>query len=1261
MRNIDKTEELMHSRIHLDAHGNHVVMSNGLLNVTLLTPDGLITGISYKGQELLEILNLEDDREYWDVVWNTPGSDINRDKLTGTSFKVIIQNENQIELSFTKTWSEGDSKVPLNIDKRFIMLRGDTGFYAYTILERLKGWPDFDLQEGRMVFKLQQNKFHYMAVSDDRQRMMPMPEDRVTGQVLDYPEAVLLTKPTDQMLRGEVDDKYLYSCENKDNKVHGWISNDPSNEPPIGFWMITPSNEFRTGGPIKQDLTSHVGPTTLAMFISTHYAGKDLALEFRNGEPWKKVLGPVFVYLNSDMAAKNTPYVLWNDAKTRVARWPYDFPLSKDFLQSDQRGSVGGQLLVLDRYINKKAMPAYFAYVGLASPGESGSWQRESKGYQFWSQTDSRGDFLINAVRAGTYNLFAWVPGFIGDYKYRSTITIKPGSNIKLSGLVYEPPRTGATLWEIGVPDRSANEFYIPDPPPTLKSYSYENHVDKFRQYGLWARYADLYPDNDLVYTIGVSNYETDWFYAHVTRKAGENTFKATTWQIIFQMKSVNTNGIYTLRLALASANDAELQVEINEPSVPPFFTTGLIGKDNAIARHGIHGLYWLFNVSIPGCKLITGKNTIFLTQSRDVGEFRGIILDKDTTEELKHHHLRLDTHGKYVVMSNGLVKVTLLTPAGLITGISYKGLELLDTHNHEDNRVYWDFVWNIPNSPTISDKLEGTSFKVIMQDENQIELSFTRTWTQGDPYVPLNIDKRYVMLREDTGFYAYTVLERLKGWPDFDLQVGRAVFKLQRDKFHHMAISDDRQRVMPMPVDRKTGQVLDYKEAVLLTHPTNQMLKGEVDDKYLYSCDNKDNKVHGWISTDPPVGFWMITPTDEFRTGGPTKQSLTSHVGPTTLAIFISTHYAGEDLALKFINGEPWKKVFGPFFIYLNSDIAAKNNTFVLWKDAKARMLKETASWPYSFPLSKDFSHSDQRGSVEGQLVVHDRYMNKNAMPASFAYVGLAPPGTAGSWQRESKGYQFWTRADSKGNFLIKGVIAGNYNLYAWVPGFIGDYMYSSSVTIKPGSQIKLSGLVYDPPRTGATLWEIGVPDRTAEEFYIPNPNPTFRTYSYKKHVDKYRQYGLWLRYTDLYPQNDLVFTIGFSNYKRDWFFAHVKRNIGNNTYRGTTWRILFDLKSVNTNGSYTLQLALASANGAELQVRINNPSIRLPLFTTKLIGRDNAIARHGIHGLYWLFSISIPGNQLIKGRNTIFLTQPRGQGPFEGVMYDYIRLEEP
>lgn len=33
---------------------------------------------------------------------------------------------------------------------------------------------------------------------------------------------------------------------------------------------------------------------------------------------------------------------------------------------------------------------------------------------------------------------------------------------------------------------------------------------------------------------------------------------------------------------------------------------------------------------------------------------------------------------------------------------------------------------------------------------------------------------------------------------------------------------------------------------------------------------------------------------------------------------------------------------------------------------------------------------------------------------------------------------------------------------------------------------------IVYFPPRNGPTVWEIGIPDRTAAEFYIPEPNPT-------------------------------------------------------------------------------------------------------------------------------------------------------------------------
>lgn len=62
-----------------------------------------------------------------------------------------------------------------------------------------------------------------------------------------------------------------------------------------------------------------------------------------------------------------------------------------------------------------------------------------------------------------------------------------------------------------------------------------------------------------------------------------------------------------------------------------------------------------------------------------------------------------------------------------------------------------------------------------------------------------------------------------------------------------------------------------------------------QVDDKYQYSSDNKDNRVHGWICADPPTGFWIITPSNEFKTAGPVKQDLTSHAGPIALSVRIS------------------------------------------------------------------------------------------------------------------------------------------------------------------------------------------------------------------------------------------------------------------------------------------------------------------------------------------------------------------------------------
>ncbi|KDP41508.1 hypothetical protein JCGZ_15915 [Jatropha curcas] len=635
----------------------------------------------------------------------------------------------------------------------------------------------------------------------------------------------------------------------------------------------------------------------------------------------------------------------------------------------------------------------------------------------------------------------------------------------------------------------------------------------------------------------------------------------------------------------------------------------------------------------------------------------------------MSSQRVKLHIQERHVVMENGILQVTISKPEGIVTGIRYNGISnLLELKNDESNRGYWDLVWSKEGSTGttgISYVIKGTNFRVIVENEEQVELSFTRMW---DPSVdegnlaPLNLDKRFIMLRNSSGFYSYAIFEHLKEWPAFNLPQTRIVFKLRKDKFHYMVVADNRQRYMPLPDDRSPprGEPLDFPEAVLLVNPVEPEFKGEVDDKYQYSCDNRNLNVHGWICFEPPVGFWQITPSNEFRSGGPLKQNLTSHVGPVNLAMFLSAHYAGEDMVLKLKPDEPWKKVFGPVFIYLNS-LLDESDPRLLWEDAKEQMLIEVQSWPYSFPTSEDFPSSDQRGSLSGRLLVRDRYASDYDMPANGAYVGLAPPGDVGSWQTENKGYQFWTQADADGYFSINDIRTGDYNLYSWVTGFIGDYRYDSVITITEGCDIDLGNIVYEPPRDGPTLWEIGIPDRSAAEFYIPDPNPNFINSLYVNHPDRFRQYGLWERYTDLYPDEDLIYTVGTSDFSKDWFFAHVTRKIDDNKYQATTWQIKFKLDNTNENGIYKLRLALATANVAELQVRINDPGTNPPLFTTGEIGHDNTIARHGIHGLYRLYSIEVPGALLVEGDNTIFLTQALATGPLQGIMYDYIRLEGP
>lgn len=54
------------------------------------------------------------------------------------------------------------------------------------------------------------------------------------------------------------------------------------------------------------------------MFVSAHYGGSDLVMKLEEGEYWKKVFGPVFMYINSPSMGED-PFTLWKDAKNQVS------------------------------------------------------------------------------------------------------------------------------------------------------------------------------------------------------------------------------------------------------------------------------------------------------------------------------------------------------------------------------------------------------------------------------------------------------------------------------------------------------------------------------------------------------------------------------------------------------------------------------------------------------------------------------------------------------------------------------------------------------------------------------------------------------------------------------------------------------------------------------------------------------------------------------------------------------------------------------
>ncbi|MGP8259820.1 MAG: polysaccharide lyase family protein [Acidobacteriaceae bacterium] len=522
-------------------------------------------------------------------------------------------------------------------------------------------------------------------------------------------------------------------------------------------------------------------------------------------------------------------------------------------------------------------------------------------------------------------------------------------------------------------------------------------------------------------------------------------------------------------------------------------------------------------------------------------------------------------------------------------------------------------------------------------------------------PGLLVDMEIRYSLGRGEKGIYTYAIFSHEPSYGATQIGESRYGMKLNGGVFDWLSIDSQRNMAMPTGADWDKGSDLNMKEARRLT---TGVKAGQVEHKYDYCADQFTTPAYGWASTKQHVGIYFINPSVEFLSAGPNHFELTGHLDdgdggdPTLLDYWRGSHYGGAILPIA--AGEDWNKVVGPILIYVPSDATPAAN----FADAKRQAKLEADKWPYAWVEGVDYPKAAERATVSGQLILRDPQGPSATLPnllVGLAYPDQTPaaaqpaqPGGRGpermTWQNDAKHYEFWTRGSSSGRFTIHNVRPGTYELHAIADGVLGEYS-KASITIKAGGEVSLGKLVWVPVRYGRQLWQIGIPNRSASEFL---------------RGDDHWHWGEYIEYAKLFP-NDVNFTIGKSDFRKDWFIYQVPHDelandlLGRGQGRATPWRINFNLAQAPESGAHgILRLAIAGAGARSIAVDVNGQNAG----SIEGLVYNATINRDGVEGSWVEKDLTFDASLLRAGENTLTLTVPAG-GLTSGICYDVVRLE--
>jgi rhamnogalacturonan endolyase len=574
-----------------------------------------------------------------------------------------------------KGWSDGKSILGAHptaagkengliadLEIRYALGRGDHGLYTYAVFTHQPTYPAGPVGESRFGFKLNGKVFDWLSIDDQRNAMMPTGADWDAGTDLNMKEARRLTTG---IYKGRAEHKYDYSANQSKIPAFGWSSTTQH----VGLFLINPSFEYLSSGPLHFELTGHLDdgdggdPTLLDYWRGTHYGGS--VLNFADNEAWTKVVGPIFIYVPTG----GTPQALFDDARHQAvieaARWPYSWVKGVDYTPANQRAVVKGRLKLVDAQaptakfsnllvglsfpdqptVPRAARPAQpveavapMAEVAPAAPASdpdhpaqmNSQGKRVNRGtyvpprpagaraFNFppqpitWQNDAKHYEFWTRGSESGNFVIPNVRPG---TYQLHAIADGVLGAYDATATVTIAPGQRldlGTIEWH--PIHYGAQIWQIGTPNRSAKEFL---KGDDHWHWGMYIEYARLFP-NDVDFTVGKSDPAKDWFIYQVPHDTdfkpdGRDQGRATPWTIHFEMpEGQQPAGKATLRFGLDGVSTRTLGVTVNGKDAGTM--SDLFGAGASMIRDGIEGTWIEKDFSFDASLLKPGANMIVLT-----------------------------------------------------------------------------------------------------------------------------------------------------------------------------------------------------------------------------------------------------------------------------------------------------------------------------------------------------------------------------------------------------------------------------------------------------------------------------------------------------------------------------------------------------------------------------------------------------------------------------------------------------------------------